>query len=158
MMTRFQDVRGRLESVTRDALHAAGIITVTYDNVEETPDELPSATISLSFTDTIAHNMGCDAEFIRGTMIVTVATPKQLGSVAGEDACQGVIQAWRGLNADYRDLLRVRTRNLMGPVTIVSAAPRHIHTMNCAFRAAVFTPAPRPLIGSVVVDGVVVTP
>jgi hypothetical protein len=136
-MSRFQDIRGRLEAVTRDALQAAGITSVTFDNVEETPEDMPSASISLSFTGTISHSLGCDSDLIQGSMIVTVVTPKQQGSTAGEDACQSVIQAWSGLNQDFADAVRLRTRNLMGPVTIVSAAPRHIHTMNCAFSGRV---------------------
>jgi hypothetical protein len=132
-MARFQDIRGRLEAVTRDALQAAGVTHVTFDNVEETPDELPSASISLSFTGTIEPSFGCDADLIQGSMIVTIATPKQQGSTAGEDAAQKVLQAWSGLNLDFAHPVRLRTRNQTGPVTIVSAAPRHIHTLNCAF-------------------------
>jgi len=136
-MGTFQDIRGRLEAVTWDALQAAGITSVTFDNVEETPDDLASASISISFTGTISHSLGCDADLIQGTMIVTVLTPKQQGSVAGEAACQSVLQAWSGLNQDFAEAVRLRVRNLMGPVTIVSAAPRHIHTLNCAFSGRV---------------------
>lgn len=132
-MATFQSIRGRLEAVTRDALQAAGITAVTFDNVEESPEELPSASISLSFTGTISHSLGCDADLIQGSIIVTIATPKQQGSVAGENAAQQVLQAWSRLNIDFAEPVRLRTWNITGPVTIVSAAPRHIHTLNAAF-------------------------
>lgn len=137
-MSRFQDVRGRLEQVTADALAAAGITAVGFDNVQEDFDELPFASMTLSFTGTIALSLGCVADKLEGSVAVTVVTPRRQGSTAGEDACQRVLQAWADLNRDYASAVRIRTRNHQGPVSLAPGTdPHHVHTLNCGFSASV---------------------
>jgi hypothetical protein len=144
-MARFQDVRGKLEITTRDALIAAGIPNVVFDNTQETPPKLPFAIVTVSFGSTIAVSLGCVADNLVGSMIVTLATPKQRGSATGEDAAQAVLQAWGQLNCDFRDPVRLRTYNHDGPVTVdPGQTPRHVHTLNCGFTARVTAAPPLP--------------
>jgi hypothetical protein len=136
---RFQDVRGRMELVTRDALQAAGIPSVTCDNTLENQPALPYAIVSISFGHTIGLSFGCVADNLQGTVIVTLATAKQRGSTRGEDAAQAVLQAWGQLNCEFANPVRLRTYNHDGPVTVdPGQTPRHLHTLNCSFTARVF--------------------
>jgi hypothetical protein len=144
-MARFQDVRGKLELATRDALVAAGIPSVVFDNVQETPPPLPYAIVGVSFSSTIEPSLGCVADHLQGTVIVTLATAKQQGSAAGEDAAQAVLWAWGGLNSDFSDPVRLRTYNHDGPVTVAPGQKAgHLHTLNCGFTARVWEPPPPP--------------
>lgn len=149
-MARFQDVRGKLELVTRDALIAAGIPSVVFDNTLENPPPLPYALVGVSFGSTVALSLGRTADNLLGTMVVTLATPKQQGSTAGEDAAQAVLRAWTALNHDFADPVRLRTYNHDGPVTFSASNQRdektakHIHTLNCGFTARVLEPAVTP--------------
>lgn len=133
-MARFQDIRGKLELITRDALVAAGITNVVFDNTAETPPPLPYAVVTISFGMVVEPSLGCDADHLRGSMVVTLATPKQKGSAAGEDAAQAVLQAWTGLNRDFKTPVRVRTFNQEGPATLPPGdTPMHLHALNCGF-------------------------
>ena len=145
-MARFQDVRGRLEAVTRDALATGGIERVIFDNTIETPPALPYAIMTVSFGSTIARSRGCVADNLVGSLVVTIATGKQQGSSAGEDAAQAVLQAWGQLNCNFSDTVRLRTYNHDGPTTFSASNQRdertatHLHTLNCGFTARVWGP------------------
>lgn len=147
MTSSFQTIRGRIEQVTAAALQSAGIPLVTFDNVQENRPPLPWAAVSISFAGTIALSLGCTADKIEGSVIVTVATEKRRGSRAGEDALLAVLRSWASLNADFASPIRLRTRNHFGPVTLPPGTdPHHIHTLNCGFTATVSTAGP-PLAG-----------
>jgi hypothetical protein len=136
-MTQLQAVRGKLETITRDALHAGGIAHVVFDNTLETTPRVPYAIVTLSFGPMIATSMGCGADHVRGSMIVNIFTGKAQGSIQGEDAALEVLRAWVKLNRDFAEPLRLRTRNQEGPVTVdASGAPVHIHTLNAGFVAS----------------------
>jgi hypothetical protein len=141
-MSTFQDIRGRLEAVTADALQAAGIPTVTFDNVQEDAPPIPWASVSLSFTGTLALSLGCVADQITGSVVVSVLTEKRKGSTAGEEATLAVLQAWAALNRDFNELTRIRTFNHQGPVTFEPLNQREVahclHTLNCGFTARVW--------------------
>jgi hypothetical protein len=93
------------------------------------------------------------ADHLQGSMIVTLVTPKQQGSSAGEDAAQAVLWAWGGLNKDFRDPVRLRTYNHYGPVTVdPGQSPRHLHTLNCGFTARLWERPPPPPSGGLVTD------
>lgn len=135
-MTQLQAIRGQVEIVTRDSLQAAGIERVIYDNTLETPPQLPIAIITLSFRGMLAPSLGCDADHIRGTVIVEIRTGKAQGSVQGEEAGRAVVQGWAAANRDYAAALRLRFRDIEGPVTMApSGLPYHVHMLNCGFVA-----------------------
>lgn len=152
-MARFQDVRGKLEITTRDALIAAGIERVVFDNTEETPPRLPYAIVTVSFGRTIEPSLGCVADHLQGSMAVGVYSRLGRGSTEAEDAVQSVLWAWGGLNKDFSDPVRLRTYNHDGPVTFdpgglsqlvrgLGTAPSSIHTVNCGFTARVAAAPP----------------
>ena len=142
----YQDVRGKFQKVTHDALVAAGVpaANISFDNWGESaaPADQTYALIFLSFGATIGDVVGCEGmEHIVGSLQVNLYTPKQAGSKPGEDICQSVISEWCKMNHyayDVTPLLSARTFGIEGPTTLnPDQRPHHANVLSCSFRARV---------------------
>ena len=144
-MATFQDIRGLLEARAMQDLRAAGIAPnkIFFDNVGETPGASNEsyAVVSLSFTNTIIDTVYCEGiEDLRGSIQVNVYTPKNLGSVPGENICSEVIKGWQEINKwrpqPTDPLQQACIRNIEGPTTLAPTdRPHAVHVISATWMA-----------------------
>ena len=136
----FQLIRGSLEARAKQDLDNAGIIEsrIFFDNVGETPGKSDEtyAVVSLSFTDTVQDTVACEGiEDLRGSIQVNVYTPRNEGSLQGEDLCLAVMKGWQEINkwrAQPTDpILQMCIRNIEGPTTLApDTRPHAVHVVS----------------------------
>lgn len=141
----YQAVRGAIEKTTYDSVSLAGIAAdhVFFDNFGETPPgpDVPYAVISLSFDQTVQDVVGCEGvEDLRGSLNCAIYTPKQKGSMPGEDIAAKVVKAWVSTNkigtAHLAGVAQLAFRNITGPSTLApDQRPHHVNVVTCAFIA-----------------------
>ena len=132
----YQQIRGRLESITTTALVSAGITRVYYDNIAHTqPDAAQAyADITISFATAKLDTLGlCGGnDYITGTIAVFIFTPANSGSVSGELAALTVFQNWCGEK-------EVRLRKFDGPRSIADAenSVHQLYSISAAFTGSI---------------------
>jgi len=144
-MATYQDVRGPIETLTRNALVAEGFSSsnIFLDNAYQEPpySKQPWATITISFPENSEDVIGCEPmERIVGTCIVTIYSPRQTGSRTPERYAQSVLTAWCSANKDsWKDPIHFNTSLREGPLHYPSQlSPVHMATtVNCRFTASV---------------------
>ncbi len=143
-MATYQDVRGYLELGAMQSLKNAGIDDelIFFDNVGSTPGKADQsyAVVSLSFTDTIQDTISnCGGiESLTGSILVSIHTPRNVGSVPGESAALEVIKDWNGFNqwmASPGDPVRsVSIREIDGPISLApTAKPHHVTVVSATW-------------------------
>lgn len=139
----YQYCRGLFESNARLALITAGLTAnnIYFDNVGETPKKSDEtyAVFSLSWGSTVLDTLHCEGiERLIGAMQVNVYTPKNRGSMAGEDICLEVIKEWGNINGfqeqDNDPILAIAVRNIEGPITLApNERPHHVNVVSATF-------------------------
>ena len=141
----YQDVRGPIETLTREALIAEGFNSshIFLDNAYQEPpySKTPWATITISFPESSVDNIGCAPwERIVGTCIVTIYSPRQTGSRTPERYASSVLRAWISASSTpWANPTLFHTTNREGPVHYNSQTfPAHLATtVNCRFTVQV---------------------
>ena len=146
-MASFQDVRGAMAVLTRDALEAGKIAraAIVFDNVGETPPADTYAVISISFPQTVIETIGCEGmDHIIGSCNVVLYTPKKLGMKTAEDTLQAVIKEWVRVNkagvvlldTASKPTVHLHIRNISGPNALApDQRPHQVTQLSCAFTA-----------------------
>ncbi len=136
-MASYQDVRGELEILTRDALTAGGATLVSFDGFQQQAPDALWAAIDLTFRGAMEPAIGCNAqEAISGTIIVTIAAPRQQGRKAAEDCAAAVLAAWSQVRT-FTSTNRLSMANVEGPVDVTRPMDTAAYvTLNATFRAS----------------------
>lgn len=141
----YQDVRGPIERLTRQALVTEGFSSsnIFTDNAYQEPpySKTPWATITISFPESSVDNIGCAPwERIVGTCVVTIYSPRQTGSGVPERYASAILRAWIAASSEpWKDPIRFHTTQREGPIHYNSqTSPAHLATtVNCRFTAQV---------------------
>ena len=143
-MSTYQTVRGYLELGAMQSLRDAGISDelIFFDNVGETSGKADQlyAKVSLSFTDTIQDTISnCGGiESLTGSILVSIHTPRNEGSVPGETVALEVIKDWNNINKWMPSLadpiLSVAIREIDGPITLApDKRPHAVHVVSATW-------------------------
>jgi hypothetical protein len=150
-MTTLQEIRGVYERVVIDA--AAPVPTYVENQSSVEFDEIDEyVLVRVNFGLMQELNIGCEAtEFIRGSLVCEIYTPKGRGPGRGLEIAQPIIQALCTLNrptAQSGQLIIARIGAIVGPrQTSPERRPHHFTGFSCPIRArAVLAPYSLPLI------------
>ena len=144
-MATFQDVRGIFEARAMQDLKTAGLAPsrIFFDGIGETPGKADDsyAVVSFSFTDTMQDTVACKSiEDLRGSIQINVYTPRNQGSVQGEEICREVMCGWQEIN-EWRaqpgdSIQQANIRNIEGPITLApDTRPHHVNVISATWRA-----------------------
>ena len=138
----FQKIRARIESQMADGLS----VPVIYDNVQETPPDLPYAVCLISYSDTTLPVICADGEAvenIRGNIQLSIYSFRGRGMAELElYAAEGmtVMNTMYDKTADAQ----VKCGQISGPDSVLSGDnPYALVTLSCPFTAAARMPNPK---------------
>jgi hypothetical protein len=134
-MTTLQEIRGVYERVVIDA---AGITDIFVENeaIADFDEYNEYGLVRVNFGMMQELNIGCEAtEFIRGSLVCEIYTPKGRGPGRGLEIAQPIIQALCTLNkptAQDGQLIIARIGAIVGPrQTPLERRPHHFTGFSC---------------------------
>jgi len=138
-MTTLQEIRGVYERVVIDAASPVATYVENQSSVEfDEIDEYVLVRVNFGLMQEL--NIGCEAtEFIRGSLVCEIYTPKGRGPGRGLEIAQPIIQALCTLNkptAENGQLIIARVGAIVGPrQTPLERRPHHFTGFSCPIYA-----------------------
>lgn len=137
----FQAIRAHIETRVNTAFSAlVPAVPVVYDNVNETPPDLPYVVCLISYLDTTIPTVCVTdgaVEQINGNLQLSIYVPRGQGMGALELYSTTAMTVMNNLY-DWGNAVKVKAGRMNGPVPLLDGVePYAVATVSCPFKASV---------------------
>ena len=137
----FQAIRAHIETSVNNAYQALSpAVPVVFDNVQETPPDLPYVVCLVSYTNTTVSTVCVTdgaMEQLNGNLQLSIYVPRGPGMKALEDYATTAMVLMNNLY-DWGGAVKVKAGSINGPVALLDGdEPYALATISCPFIASV---------------------